>query len=147
MTNLENEVLAYLCKDGERYYVTNANGDAIGDCEISKDGLSLKMPVNDANRTWITIKKAEAYFAENSNPMGLTYRATRTIGSVSVKTPNAKLVAYLSEEDQATYNAIIDRARAAMEADKVKPLSEADKLRAKIAKAQAKLDELLADED
>ena len=71
------------------------------------------------------------------------------LGTMGSKLPNAKLVAYLSEEEQEEYKGIIDRARERMEADKAahkkQPLTEEQKLRNKIAKAQAALAALEAE--
>ena len=50
----------------------------------------------------------------------------------------------MPEDLQNEYKAIIDRAREAMNADKVKPMTEREKLEAKIAKAKEALAKLTA---
>ena len=77
--------------------------------------------------------------------MDLYYKATKTIGPVGTRLPNEKLISYLSAEDQAEYRAIIDRAIAAKNADKVQPKTELEKAQAKLLKAQAALEKLMAE--
>ena len=87
--------------------------------------------------------------------MALLYKATRVMGegtSRSTKLPNEKLIAYLSEAEQEEYKAIIARAIAARdaerEANKKKPMTEAEKAQAKVTKIIAQLKEMgMTDED
>ena len=58
--------------------------------------------------------------------------------------PNAKLIDYLSDEDKAEYMAIIERAKAAMEAARKKPMTEEEKIQAKIDKLMAQMAKLNA---
>lgn len=141
--NENEEVLAKIIKlDDGKYAVEDANG-VQEITKTSKDG-AYALPKNAANRQWIRIELVEAAFAGGAEYIPLTYKATRVIGSTGAKIPNAKLIEYLSEEEKAEYLAIIDRAKAAYEADKAKPMTEEEKLEAKIAKAQAALAELKA---
>ena len=55
------------------------------------------------------------------------------------RTPNAKLISYLPQDLQDEYNAIIARAIEAKNASKKKPMTEREKLEAKLAKMQAQL--------
>ena len=82
---------------------------------------------------------------EKDGFIALTYKATRTVGSVGKHLPNEKLIAYLPEELQNEYRAIIERALAAKEAAKKQPMSDLEKAQAKLAKAQAAYEKLLAE--
>lgn len=110
----------------------------------SKDGLAYVLPSNSANRKFIVVKKIEEAKANGITEIPLEYRATRTLGPVSKKLPNEKLIAYLSEDKQAEYRAIFEEAYSLYEADraanKKQPKTEIEKLEARIAKLQAELD-------
>ena len=137
---------AYLVKQEDGYHVESLTGDVGPICKyITTDGY-IKLSVNDANRKYYNFKAAEKFFAENPDgKIPLAYRETRTITAVKNPYPNMKLIAYLPEDLQAEYKAIIDRARAAQQDDKAKPLTEKEKLEAKIAKAKAALAKLTAE--
>lgn len=153
MSNIENivetpdfapdEVLAYLVKRDDGYHVIDHDGTEGPVCtKRTADGYIILTP-NAANRKNVNEKKAEAFFAENPDGrIEFTYKATRKLGDAPKSLPNAKLISYLSEEDQAEYKAIIDRAIAARDADRKKPLTEEEKIRARIAKLQAQLAEM-----
>lgn len=135
----EPEVLAKLVRDEDgTYHVIDKDGTKGPACKIVEKGFGIALTPNAANRLWINHAKADKLLDENEY-IPLYYKPTRKLGPIGTKLPNAKLISYLSEEDQAEYTAIVDRARAAMEADKKKPLSEEEKLRARIAKLQAQL--------
>lgn len=142
-----DEVLAYLVKDGDEYFVEDLEGNRGNACIISKDDYIALTP-NKANRKWYRHTKADAQFEGGIDKIPLYYKATKTfgpVGSRSTAMPNAKLIAYLSEEEQAEYKAIIERAIAARDADKKKPMTEKEKLEAKIAKAKEALAKLEAE--
>ena len=146
-THAPDEVLAKIVKEGDEYFVIDQDGTKGPALTITKDGISLVLTPNASNRKFWAVKKADEAIAEQGF-VGLTYKATKVLGPVgsrSTAMPNAKLIAYLSEEEQAEYKAIIDRAIAARDADKKKPMSEADKLRARIEKAKAALAALEAE--
>lgn len=111
---------------------------------LSKDGLAYILPSNSANRKFIATKKIENAKAAGTTEVPLEYRATRTLGPVGKKLPNEKLIAYLSEDEQAEYRAIFEEAYSLYEADraasKKQPKTEIEKLEARIAKLQAELD-------
>ena len=141
------EVAAYIVKEGEDYFVTDVDGNIKDKLVITEDKITLILPKNPSNRKWFNIARCDAAIEECGN-CALTYKPTKVLGpmgSRSTALPNAKLIAYLSEEEQAEYKAIIDRAIAARDADKKKPMSEADKLRARIEKAKAALAALEAE--
>ena len=135
------EVLAKLVKRDDGYHVIDQDGTEGPVCDKrTSDGYIILTP-NAANRKNVNEKKAEAFFAENPDGfIGLTYKATRKLGEVTTRAiPNAKLISYLPEELQAEYKAIIDRAIAARDAARKQPMTEEEKLKAKIEKLKAKL--------
>ena len=142
-----DEVLAKIVKEGDEYFVIDRDGTKSAPLMITKDGISLILTPNASNRKFWAVKKADAAI-EADGFVGLTYKGTKVLGpqgSRSTAMPNAKLIAYLSEEEQAEYKAIIDRAIAARDADKKKPMTEKEKLEAKIAKAKEALAKLEAE--
>ena len=150
---VENEVVvkATVSFDGTTYFVEDETHGK-QECTVLDSGW-LTIPENDANRKYLAMGKVNKFFEENPDGViEMTYKATRKLDGTSSsgpRTPNARLISYLSEEDQAEYNAIIERAKAAWatykEEHKRQPKTEAEKLQAKIAKLQAQFDALLAD--
>lgn len=136
---------AYLVKLEDGYHVESLNGDVGPLCDKRTTDGYIKLSVNEANRKCYNEKAADKFFAENPDgKIPLAYKETRTLTSRENVYPNAKLIAYLPEDLQNEYKAIIDRAREAMNADKVKPMTEREKLEAKIAKAKEALAKLTA---
>lgn len=139
------EVLAKLVKDEDgTYHVIDKDGTKGPACKIVENGFGIALTPNAANRLWINHAKADKML-EEAEYIPLYYKPTRKLGPKASHLPNAKLISYLSEEDQAEYKAIIDRAREAMEADKKKPMTDVEKVQAKIAKLQAQLAALTTD--
>jgi hypothetical protein len=140
-----DEVLARVVKREDGYHVIDRDGTEGPVCsKRTADGYIILTP-NASNRKNINEKNAEAFFA--ANPDGcieLTYKASRKLGDAPKTIPNAKLISYLSEEDQAEYKAIIDRAIAAREADRKKPMTDLEKAQAKIEKLKAQIAKLEA---
>ena len=152
MENIENvenvntdEVLYEIVKENEDYFLVDLRtGDKTGPIEITPDGTYLKLPKNDANRKWValnglnkTLEKGEKY--------QMTYKASKHFGPIGNKIPNEKLISYLPEDLQNEYKEIVMRAIEARNAAKTKPMTAEEKIRAQIAKYQAKLDELEAE--
>lgn len=138
-------VLAKVIKLEDGYHVVDQDGTVGPVCnKRTADGYIILTP-NAANRKCVNEKNAEKFFAENPDgAIELTFKATRTIGSAGPKMPNAKLIAYLPEELQEEYKAIIARAIAARDADKKKPMTDLEKAKAKAEKARAAYEALLA---
>lgn len=135
--------VSYLVKEDGKFYVVDYSNEIFKqECGITKDGLCLTIPTNEANRKFYMLAKAEADIAE-SGRIDLTYKASKTFGPRGDKLPNEKLISYLSEDEQAEYKAIIERARARMLADKTN-VEDVDKLKAKLEKAKAQYEKLLA---
>ena len=141
-----NEFLAYVENIDGVYWVRDAATGELSDkpCKICSDDKTIALTPNASNRKWIKIAEVEGKLA-NDGKCGLVYKASHPIGPVGSRLPNAKLVEYLSDEDKATYTAIIERARAAMEADKKKPLTELEKAQKALERAQAKIAALTGD--
>lgn len=136
---------AYLVKEEDGVYLVDNGIKSENPVPITKDGICYALPVSSSNRKWYNIKKAEKEFAANNNSIYLPYKASIKLGAQGSKLPNEKLIAYLDEEDRAEYEAIIARARQAMAEDKVKPMTELEKAEAKVAKAKAAYEKLLAE--
>jgi hypothetical protein len=141
-----NEVMASIVKYDDGYHVVDKDGTVGPVLNITKDGISFILTPNASNRKYMAVKAVEKALAE-ADSMPLYYKGTKVLGPQGSRTtalPNAKLIAYLSEEEQEEYKAIIARAIAARDADKKKPMTELEKAQAKLAKAQAALEKLMA---
>lgn len=137
---------AYLVKQEDGVYLVDNGITGEQPLPITKDGICYQLPVNSSNRKWYNIKKADKEF-ETAGPDGiyLAYKASIKLGSQGAKLPNEKLIAYLDEADRAEYEAIVNRAREAMLADKIKPMTELEKAQAKAEKARLAYEKLLAE--
>ena len=140
---VEDEVMAKIVKDDEGNFKVIDKDGTIGDiCKFCDDGdKTIVLTPNASNRKWYNRAKAEKEIAENGF-VALYYKSTKQHGPVGSKLPNEKLISYLSAEEQEEYKAIIARAIEAKNAAKAQPLTAKEKLEAKIAKLQAKLEEL-----
>ena len=118
------------------------NDEDKGSCK--HDDFCYFLPDNSANRHFFSVKKIEAMKAKGITEIVLEYRASRKLGSVSTHIPNEKLIAYLPDDLQAEYKAIIQRAIEARDAAKAKPMTELEKAQAKLLKAQEALAKLQA---
>ena len=144
-TEVVEETLAKIIKEDDGFHVVDADGTVGPVCKLVDEGeKTIALTSNVSNRKWFNKAKAEAEIAEKGY-CELTFKASKVYGSQGPKLPNAKLISYLSEEEQAEYKAIIDRAIAAKDADKKKPLTEKEKLQAQIERAKAKLAQLEED--
>ena len=142
VTYAEDEVLCEIIKEnGEYFLVDLESGERSEALKTSKDGEWLILTANRANRKYAKLTAVDNKL-DNEESFAMTYKATRTIGSVS-KMPNEKLISFLSEEDQNEYKEIIARAIAAKEADKKKPMTELEKAQAQLERAKAKLAKLI----
>lgn len=137
-----NKVYATIIRKDDGYHVVDEDGTEGPVCKLVDEGdRTIALTRNASNRKWYSRKAADAAIdATGSCP--LYYKASRTLGSSSNHLPNEKLIAYLSEEEQAEYKAIIDRAIAARDADRKKPLTEREKIMAKIAQYERQLAKL-----
>ena len=106
----------------------------------SKDGLAYVLPKNSANRKWSNIVKVNEVL-DRGETYPLTYKASIKLGAVSKHAPYEKWIGFLDEAEQNEVKELYAKAVAAKAAAKPEPKSEADKLRDKIAKLQAKIAE------
>lgn len=101
---------------------------------------TLMLPENPTNRKLINKAVADKKLDKNPDGFELTVKAACVHGqTTSLVVPNKKLIEYLSDAEKEEYMAIIERARQAYEAAKAKPMTEKEKLEAKIAKLQAQI--------
>ena len=107
----------------------------------SKDGLAYVLPKNSANRKWSNIVKVNEVL-DRGETYPLTYKASIKLGAVSKHAHYEKWIGFLDEAEQNEVKELYAKAVAAKAAAKPEPKSEADKLRDKIAKLQAKIAEL-----
>lgn len=112
----------------------------------SKDGVAYVLPKNSANRKWSNIVKVNEVL-DRGETYPLTYKASIKLGAVSKHAPYEKWIGFLDEAEQNEVKDLYAKAVAAKAAAKPEPKSEADKLRDKIAKLQAKIAELDATND
>lgn len=111
----------------------------------------VHLPSNSTLRVWISRPKLDAAIAKDGY-IELGYKARITLGSngggahTSWTVPSLAKK-YLSEEEVAEMQAILDRAKAAYLAATKKPVTALDKARAAYEKALAKLNALTAAEE
>lgn len=141
----ENTVYAMITKDDDgNFHVVDFDGTVGPVCKFCDAGdKTIVLTKNKSNRQWFNRAKAEAEIAEKGH-VDLYYKASKHFGTVGNKLPNEKLIGYLPEAEQAEYKAIIDRAIAARNEAKAKPMTELEKAQAKLAKAQEALAKLQA---
>lgn len=135
------EILAYVVKRKDGIHVIDQDGtEGPVSTKQTVDGYWYLSP-NAANRKFFSVKKAEQMEVGDQVPM--TYKASRHFDGVSKgssRVPNGKLLEkWLPEEFKEEYEALIARAREAMEADraanKKQPMTDIEKAQAKAAKA------------
>lgn len=137
-----NEVQAKIIKEDDGFHVVDKDGTVGPVCKLVDEGdKTIALTPNASNRKWFNKAKAEQEIAEKGY-VELYYKATKVLGPQGNRLPNAKLIEYLSEEEQAEYKAIIDRAIAARDAQKKQPKTEKEKLMEQIERAKAKLAKL-----
>ena len=101
---------------------------------------TIMLPENPTNRKLINKAVADKKLDKNPDGFELTVKAACVPGpTTSLAVPNKQLIEYLSDAEKEEYMAIIERARQAYEAAKAKPMTEKEKLEAKIAKLQAQI--------
>lgn len=101
--------------------------------------FTLVLPANDANRKYFNSKKVEAAGGE----IELTYKESKTFGPRTESQPRKGLEEYLEGKDKEMYLALVEKAKKAREeANKKAPMTEEEKLRRIIERAQAKIDAL-----
>lgn len=110
-------------------------------CPFNPTGL--KLPENPSNRKWWDIKKIES---KGITEIELTYKPTRTLGPTGERKSTSRKPwhEYLTDEDIGTYAELkILGEQRKIDAEKPRKMTEVEKLQAKIARDQAKLNELM----
>ena len=103
---------------------------------LTKDERSYILPENSTGRQWFAVKRAPQNIGDAVEVLPRNV-APRVDGEKTHSLPNAKLIAYLPEDEQAEYKAIVERAIAAKkQATQSTPESKA---LAKLEKAKAAL--------
>lgn len=141
----ETTVLAHIVKDEDGYHVVDVEtGETGPSCKFcDANDKTIVLTPNRANRKWANRAKADEAI-EKDGFFPLTYKASKHFGPTGTKMPNEKLIKFLPEDLQHEYRAIIDRAIAAREAAKSKPLTELEKAQAKLKRAQEAYAKLMA---
>lgn len=142
----EKEILAYLVRLEDGFHMEDLDGNVGPVCTGRTSDGYIKLTENAANRKCYNEKNANKFFDEHpGEKIGFVYKETRTV-NVHSTVPNAKLISYLPEDLQKEYFDIIERAKAARDEAKAKPLTDLEKAQKALAKAEAKLKALLAAE-
>lgn len=137
--NATIKVIAYDCETG--YAIVDEENTIPCDKVVTYKGRDvIHLPSNSTLRQWADRKKTDEAIADHGY-LELAYKARTTVGQ-SAATPKIPNIKYLSEEEQAELTTIIANAKERMLADKKKPLTELEKLQAKLAKVQAQIDNL-----
>ena len=111
-----------------------------------ENGKTIGLTKNAANRRYFSKAKALAIIAEKGY-VPLYYKPDKPAGTVMTKhAPYEKWIGFLSEEEQEEVKALYNKALEAKAADKKAPKSEVEKLQEHIAKLQAKLADLSAND-
>lgn len=148
--NVEDDAFTHTGDDV--YHVMSMDkSEDYGECKIKADPGSNKkmaifMPASPCNRKLILLSVANKYFS-NEDEMVLEYKASKHIEGGGYHTLEAgkplkkdeKLVSYLSDEEKAEYQLIVDTAIEAYNAQKKQPLTELEKAQASLAKAQRQI--------
>ena len=122
-------------KTNDTFYMEDNN--TIIELSPNKDYF-LKLPENSVNRVWVSCRKVDN--APNQTiDYGDIVKTPRTL-----TTSKRPLEDYLNDEDKAMYLALIEKAKKAREEATKKPMTEEEKLKAKIAKYKAQYEALLA---
>ncbi len=142
-----NQYLAKITMNEKgEFFVENLEGDTTKSGPLKfcdENDKTIVLTKNDSNRWWANRAKVTAA-CEKDGAYPLVYKESKHFGTPTAKTPNQKLIEYLSEEEKKEYLEIIERAKKAMEEAKAKPVSELDKAKIAAAKAAKKYEQLLA---
>lgn len=140
-----NEELKIFTNDGETYFARIGDGEDIGPLKrIEENGRTIVLPKNNPTGRQYVAKRVVDTAMSNGDefyivPVRTAEHRSVSNGTISYHKPNEKLIAYLGEEERAEYNAIVDKAAAAMQADKGKGLNEVEKAKRALLIATAKL--------
>lgn len=148
--NLEDDAFTHTGDDV--YHVMSLDKTVdYGECVIKPNpGSNMKqtifIPNSPCNRKYILTNVSNRHFAENDE-MVLEYKASKRLegcghASYELGQPlkkDAKLVAYMSDEEKAEYQTIVDAAIEVYNAQAKAPKTELEKAQAALAKAQRQI--------
>ena len=142
---MSETIYAKIIKDDDGFHVVDQDGSIGPVCKIIEDGRTITLTKNASGRQYCSVLKADAAIAENGCYVLPLKTSESRAGKLVYHMPNEKLIAYLPQELQDEYKAIITRAIAARDADKKQPMTELEKAKAKLEKAKAALAKLEAE--
>lgn len=137
----------YICK-GESLtgYVLRVVQDdgVIDDYKIDRtypgEPTTLVLPENPSNRKYFSSKKVDN---SEEGYVELTYKESKVLGPREENSPRKSLADYLTDEERAIYEDLMEKAKARREEANKKPkLTEKEKLERAIEKYKRKLAEL-----
>lgn len=141
----DTNYLATIIEKDDGFHVVDLDGNEGPVCKLCEENdKTIMLTKNAANRKYYSKAKARREIAEQGC-VYLYFKEAKPAGSSVTRIPNAKLISYLPQDLQDEYNAIIARAIEAKNAAKKKPMTEAEKLAARIAKMQAQYDAMVND--
>ena len=141
MENLETKTIKVIAYDNNPIGYAIVDDDNTIPCDkiVPYKGREVvHLPSNSTLRVWIDRAKLDAAIADHGY-LELDYKA-RTQQGVSTKMFKVPGAMLLSEEEQAELTSIVTAARERMQADKKKPLTELEKLQARLDKLNAKIE-------
>lgn len=142
------QTYAKIVKDDEgNYYVIDENGQGPACKFCEENDKTIVLTPNLAKRQFFSRAKADKEIAEKGYAE-LTYRTLREPGTQTRRLPNEKLIAYLPEDLQKEYKALVAKAFDAMAAAKAAakaPKSDIEKAQERLNKAKALYEKLLAE--
>lgn len=101
--------------------------------DVTKDGKSYVLPENPSKRTYWSVKRV------GDEPVELTLKEPRKLGQRTSTGEHKKLSDYLTDEERSTIERIWQACRERRDAERKKPMTEKEKLLAKIAAYEARL--------
>lgn len=97
---------------------------------------TLILPTNPSNRKYFSSKKVD----EAGGEIELAYKESRTLGSRAETSPRKQLHEYLSDDEQALFLSLLEKAKMNREQEQKKVMTPEEKLKARIARLQAEYD-------
>ena len=97
---------------------------------------TLILPANPSNRKYFSSKKVD----EAGGEIELAYKESRTLGSRAETSTRKQLHEYLSDDEQALFLSLLEKAKMNREQEQKKVMTPEEKLKAKIARLQAEYD-------
>lgn len=132
-------------KRENNYYLINGDTEKVVPTKVdAKTGVVwLKLPENEEGRQWMSSNKFK-----DTNVVELTPHVDRVCTARNGEPKEKKpLEDYLNDEDKALYLALVEKAKKnRAEANKRVPMTEKEKLQAKVARLQAQIAKMESEE-